>query len=112
MEPSAWGLDRTGGRLSMESVDLVALAAEHGTPLHVASVARLRARADELKAAFARYGAPVRVHFSYKTSYGRRRAPGVHGQGLGAEVVSASSLWPAPGLPGRADRLQRPAEDR
>ncbi|MFH1467105.1 MAG: hypothetical protein ABIO70_22165 [Pseudomonadota bacterium] len=102
MDPSLWDLTRSAGRLCWDGHDLCALAAAHGTPLHVASACRLRARCDELRGAFSGYPAPVRIHFSYKTN----PVPGVlqvlHGAGLGAEVVDGWELWLARrlGVPG------------
>lgn len=91
-DPRAWGLERRQGRLHLDGQDLTALAELHGTPLHVASAARLRARAAEFQAAFARYPAPVSVHYSYKTNSVAGLLQVLHGCGLGAEVVGLHEL--------------------
>jgi len=77
----------------MDGHALTNLAAQHGTPLHVVSARRLRARCSELRVAFGAYSRPVRIHFSYKTN----PVPGllrvIHDAGLGAEVVDGHELW-------------------
>lgn len=92
-DPAAWGLERRGGRLYMDGHDLTALAAAHGTPVHVASARTLRARCGELLEAFRGWPGGLRACFSYKTN----PVPGllrvIHGAGLGAEVVDAHELW-------------------
>jgi diaminopimelate decarboxylase len=92
-DPADWGLERRGGRLHMDGHDLVALAALHGTPLHVASARTLRARGSELLEAFRGWPGRLRACYSYKTN----PVPGllrvIHGAGLGAEVVNAHELW-------------------
>ncbi len=91
-DPGAWGLERREGRLRLDGCDLPALAAEHGTPLHVVSARTLRERVAAFRAAFAAYPGPVRVCFSYKTN----RLLGVlrvlHDAGCGAEVVDELEL--------------------
>ena len=92
-DPGLWGLERRDGRLWLDGHDLTALAAEHGTPLHVASARILRARCGELRDAFARYPAPMHVHFSYKTNPVAGVLRVVHDAGIGAEVVDGYELW-------------------
>lgn len=92
-DPREWGLERLDGRLHLDGVDLVALAQAHGTPLHVASAARLRARCQELRSAFAEYPGEVRVHYSYKTNAAAGILRVLHGEGLRAEVVNDYELW-------------------
>ncbi len=91
---STWGLSTTpAGRLAYEGQDLHALAAEHGSPLHVVLCRRL----DENAAAFTAKppGAEraPEVFYSYKTN----PVPGVlarlHAHGVGAEVISPYELW-------------------
>ena len=65
--PSWWSLARRDGRLQLDGWDLAALAAKHGTPLHVVSARVLRERVLAFHAAFAAYPGAVRVCFSYKT---------------------------------------------
>lgn len=91
-DPGAWGLERHDGRLRLDGCDLPALAAEHGTPLHVVSARALRERVQAFHDAFAGYPGTVRVCFSYKTN----RLLGVlrvlHDAGCGAEVVDGLEL--------------------
>ncbi len=93
MDPAAWKLTRRDGRLHMDGVDLVGLADAHGTPLHVASAATLRARCAELRSALSDYPATVRLHFSYKTNMVAGVLQVLTAAGMGAEVVSAYELW-------------------
>ncbi len=92
-DPSWWNLQRRDGTLRMDGCDLTELAAQHGTPLHVASARALRHRCQEVAAAFSGYPGDVRVHFSYKTSCVAGVLRVLHGQGLGAEVVDGYELW-------------------
>jgi diaminopimelate decarboxylase len=91
-DPGCWGLARQEGRLAFDGCDLPALAAAHGTPLHVVSARMLRARVRAFRDAFAAYPGPVRICFSYKTN----RLLGVlrilHAAGCGAEVVNGLEL--------------------
>ena len=91
-----------------DGIDLAALAAEHGTPLHVVRGDRLDANAAAAMAA----SEAADVFSSYKTN----PVPGVlarlHGHGIGAEVISPYELWLAMrlGVPGRPAHLQRAGE--
>jgi len=87
----------------MDRCDLVALAEQHGTPVHVASAARLRQRCAEVAEAFAGYPGRTRVHFSYKTNSVAGVLRVLHGCGLGAEVVDGYELWLAGQLGVAAD---------
>jgi diaminopimelate decarboxylase len=108
--PELWGLERRDGRLFMDGHDLVGLAAEHGTPLHVASAGTLRTRCRELTAAFAGYPRDVRVHYSYKTNAVAGVLRVLRDCGLGAEVVGGYELWLARrlGVPPEAIVLNGP----
>jgi diaminopimelate decarboxylase len=103
MDPRLWGLERSGGSLRWDGHDLCALARAHGTPLHVASAATLRARTRELQRAFAGYPGAVRPCFSYKTNPVAGVLRVLHEAGAGAEVVDGYELWLAQqlGLHGR-----------
>jgi diaminopimelate decarboxylase len=88
------------GRLSVGDVDLVELAAEHGTPLYVYDGATLRARARAYAEPLAARGG--RVAFALKAL----SAPGIlrvlHEEGLGADAASAGEIAAAlrAGIPG------------
>jgi len=112
-EPGWWGLERHAGHLHMEGVDLAVLARTHGTPLHVASAARLRSRARRLTATFADYPAPVHLHFSYKTNPVAGILQVLHAEGIKAEVVSPYELHLACrlGVPGADIVLNGPNKD-
>jgi diaminopimelate decarboxylase len=104
-----WGLDvGPNGTVWSDGIDLAALAAEHGTPLHVVRGDRLDANAV---AALATAGA-ADVFSSYKTN----PVPGVlarlHRHGIGAEVISPYELWLAMrlGVPGERLIYNGPAK--
>jgi diaminopimelate decarboxylase len=88
------------GRLSVGGVDLVDLAAEHGTPLYVYDGATLRTRARAYAEPLAPRGG--RVAFALKAL----AAPGIlrvlHEEGLGADAASAGEIAAAlrAGIPG------------
>ncbi len=104
-----WGLDvGPNGTVWSDGIDLAALAAEHGTPLHVVRGDRLDANA--IAAMAAREAADV--FSSYKTN----PVPGVlarlHHHGVGAEVISPYELWLAMrlGVPGERIIYNGPAK--
>jgi diaminopimelate decarboxylase len=92
--PSHWGLDGNDrASLSLGGVELSGLVAEHGSPLHVVSFARLRDNARRFLAPVSAASNGCEVFFSYKTN----PVPGVlaelHRAGIGAEVISHYELW-------------------
>jgi diaminopimelate decarboxylase len=93
LDPGLWGLERRGGALWFDGFSLPALAREHGTPLYVASAARLRSRAAQIVRGLAAYPRPSRVAFSYKTNLVAGIIQVLHAAGLGAEVVNGYELW-------------------
>ncbi len=104
-----WGLDvGPNGTVWSNGIDLAALAAEHGTPLHVVRGDRLAANAVAAMAA----SESADVFSSYKTN----PVPGVlarlHGHGVGAEVISPYELWLAMrlGVPGERLIYNGPAK--
>ncbi len=92
--PEDWGLSvEPSGALALEGHDLVGLAQEFGTPLHVVSANHLRRSArDFVAGARAAYPGIVSVHYALKCN----GVPGVLEQiraaGLGAEVCSSYEL--------------------
>jgi diaminopimelate decarboxylase len=92
MQPQDWELARVGGRLAMDGHDLVALAVEHGTPLHVVSAALLQRRCREFTDAFRAYPRRTLACFSYKTNCVAGVLQQVHRAGLGAEVTGGHQL--------------------
>jgi diaminopimelate decarboxylase len=92
--PEHWGLSvGSAGELRLGQVGLDQLCAEHGSPLHVVSAARLRDNARRFLQASASPGPSTEVFYSYKTN----PVPGVlstlHAAGIGAEVISHYELW-------------------
>lgn len=92
-DPATWGLGRRAGRLTWDGHDLTELACVFGTPVHVASAARLRARCARFSRAFSRYRGGVQIHFSYKTNAVAGLLRVLHSAGIGAEVVGGYELW-------------------
>lgn len=104
-EPSTWDLTRgaTGG-LEVAGVDVGALVAEFGSPLHVVDGRALDRNAAAALEPFRR-GDGVDVYSSYKTN----PIPGVltrlHRAGIGAEAISAYEFWLAVRLGVPDDRI-------
>ncbi len=90
------------GHLEMDGCDLVSVASEYGTPIHVVSFSGLSANCGRIAAALCESVGDVEVFYSYKTNC----VPGVlkviHDHGIGAEVISPYELWVALklGIPG------------
>lgn len=69
--PAWWagnGLRAEAAGLSFDGRSLRELAAENGTPLYVYSLAKVRRRVDELRAAFASRGLPFRLYYAMKAN--------------------------------------------
>lgn len=103
MAASLWGCEtNTAGHLGLQGVDLVELAARHGTPLQVVDKQRLQRNYSEFLGAFQALYPRTQLATSYKTN----PLPGVlaalHEAGSYAEVISEFELWLALrlGLPG------------
>jgi diaminopimelate decarboxylase len=77
------------GRLHVAGRDAEALAREHGTPLFVYDLVRMREQARGLEAAFERIGAPFRLRLAMKA----QRDPAVMAfvRGLGSVGIDACS---------------------
>jgi diaminopimelate decarboxylase len=80
------GLEVREGRLCVAGRDAEALAREHGTPLVVYDVTRVREQVRAVQAALAETGRPYRVRFALKS----QRAP---------EILAALRALGAPGTP-------------
>jgi diaminopimelate decarboxylase len=101
-----WGLEiGANGTLWSDGVDLAAVAAEQGTPLHVV-------RADRLDANAAAAVAGGDVFYSYKTNPVPAVLARLHRHGVGAEVISPYELWLAIrlGVPGERLIYNGPAK--
>jgi len=92
--PEDWGLSvGPSGALALEGHDLVRLAQEFGTPLHVVSANQLRRSAREfLAAARAAYPGDISVHYALKCNSVPGVVEQVRAAGLGAEVCSSYEL--------------------
>ncbi|MCB1734949.1 MAG: hypothetical protein H6981_11080 [Gammaproteobacteria bacterium] len=103
LAPSLWACAiNEAGHLSLQDIDLVELAAQHDSPLHVVDKQRLQDNYREFVGAFrARY-----PNTELGTSYKTNPLPGVlqalHEIGSYAEVISEFELWLALrlGMPG------------
>jgi diaminopimelate decarboxylase len=80
------GLEVREGRLCVAGRDAEALAREHGTPLVVYDVTRVREQVRAVQAALAETGRPYRVRFALMS----QRAP---------EILAALRALGAPGTP-------------
>src|SRR5215212_11842152 len=75
------------GRLSVGGIDLLDLAAEHGTPLFVYDEVHLRERCREAVAAFG-----GRVTYASKAFLCKAMAELVHEEGMGIDVSTGGEL--------------------
>ena len=94
MDVSIWGLGiNQKDHLVFGGCDIVELAKDYGTPLHIVDESKLRCNYRSFLKAFKNSYFKVKVLFSYKTNC----VPGVlkilHEEGCGAEVVSPYELW-------------------
>lgn len=94
LPPELWDCSiNAQGHLACGGADVVALARQHGTPLHVVDHARLAANYRAFVGAFRQHLPKVELATSYKTN----PLPGVlralHAEGTWAEVISHFELW-------------------
>ena len=92
--PSLWDMTvNAEGHLCVRGHDLVGIAEQYGTPLHVVDEARLERNFRGFLDAFRRHYPRVEIGYSYKTN----PLPGVlqrlHRWGAWAEVISHFELW-------------------
>lgn len=93
LDPGLWGLTVTPeGRLSLEGRDLASLTERWGSPLHVVHAEALRRNARAFLEADDG-GEPCEVYYSYKTNPIPAVLRLLHGEGIGAEVISEYELW-------------------
>ena len=88
-------LEARGGRLTMDGVDLVALAEAEGTPVYVYSARRIRDNAAALRAAFEARHANTRVAFASKACSLMAVLRLIREAGCALEVNSEGELWKA-----------------
>ena len=94
MNIARWGLAvNDAGHLVLGGCDIVGLADQYGTPLHVVDEAALRRTYRSFVQSFSASYPRVDVFYSYKSNC----VPGVlailHSEGCGAEVISPYELW-------------------
>lgn len=92
--PSAWDMAwNSEGHLTVQGCDLIKLAEEFGTPLHIVDSARLEKDYHGFLKSFRAHYPHVEIGYSYKTN----PLPGVleelHRLGAMAEVISHFELW-------------------
>jgi diaminopimelate decarboxylase len=105
LPPAHWGLDAHSEHgLSLRGVSLHALLEKWGSPLFVVDVVALKRNATQFRSQVAR---PLNldVYYSYKTNPVSFVLSTLHGEGIGAEVISAYELWLALRLGVPADRI-------
>jgi diaminopimelate decarboxylase len=86
----------------MDGCDLVSVASEHGTPVHVVSKSGLSANCDRARRSLQEALGDVEIFYSYKTNCVAGILKIIHGHDVGAEVISPYELWVALqlGVPG------------
>ncbi len=94
MDANLWGLGiNNKDHLVLGGCDVVEMAKNYGTPLHLVDARRLRSNYRRFLYAFKNSYGKVKVFYSYKTNC----VPGIlkelHKEGCGAEVVSPYELW-------------------
>jgi diaminopimelate decarboxylase len=85
----------SGGRLFLDGVDLVALAAEQGTPLYVVSESMVRERCATIRSAFLEKYADTAAYYASKAFQTLDMCRIVTEEGLGLDVVSGGELYAA-----------------
>jgi len=94
MDTNHWGLSiNHNNHFDMGGCDVVSLAKEYGTPLHIVDENRLRSNFHRFYNAFNSSYPEVRVFYSYKTNCIPALLKILHEEGCGAEVVSPYELW-------------------
>ena len=99
MNESAWQiagyLEAQGGRLTMDGVDLVALAERRGTPLIVYSARRIVDTARAVRAAFRAQHERTTICYASKALSAIKVLRLLRAEGIGVEVNSAGELYRA-----------------
>jgi diaminopimelate decarboxylase len=91
---AVWGIDvNAAGNLSLHGHDLVDIARQYGTPLHVVDRERLKRNYDRFYGAFASRYPSVAIGYSYKTNPLPGAIRVLHECGAYAEVISHFELW-------------------
>ena len=83
------------GHLAIGGCDLVALAAEHGTPLVVYDEGALRSTARAYRDAFAAHAPDAEVVYASKAYFGLAMLRLAHEEGLSVDVASGGELFAA-----------------
>lgn len=94
MDIRDWGFSvNDNNHLVIGGCDVVSLAAEFGTPIHVIDKSRLLQNYSRFRRAFENPYVGVEVYYSYKTNCLPRLLQVLHNTGAGAEVISHYELW-------------------
>jgi diaminopimelate decarboxylase len=88
-------LEAQDGRLSIDGVDAVKFAAEHGTPLFVFSEPRIRSNVQRLKEAAAKIELPVKLCYAAKANSNMAVLEAVRAAGSDIETNSGGELFKA-----------------
>src|SRR5687768_8177805 len=108
-----WSVSSNGdGHLMIGGCDVVDLAQQFGTPLHVVHEESLVRTFQAFRDAFLRYLPRVEVGYSYKTNPLPAVLATLHKAGASAEVISHFELWLALklGMPGERIIFNGPAK--
>jgi diaminopimelate decarboxylase len=90
MDGPVSGFDRRQGRLACDGVDLAAIAASAGTPVHVYSAALLGERYRQLDAPFS--AVPHRLHYAIKANATLEIVRRLRAYGAGADANSGGEI--------------------
>ena len=113
LEPALWDLvDDAERGLTLEGVALRDLVTQFGSPLHVVRAARLRDNARRFQSVPPGATRGCEVFYSYKTNPVEGVLRVLHGEGIGAEVISPYELWLAKqlGVPPESTIYNGPAK--
>ncbi|WP_110927551.1 diaminopimelate decarboxylase [Bacillus massiliglaciei] len=95
MELNGTGRVNERGHLEIGGVDVMDLAAEHGTPLYVYDVALIRERARGFKRTFEKLGVTAQVAYASKAFSSIAMIQLAEQEGLSLDVVSGGELYTA-----------------
>lgn len=92
--PSIWDLAiNQAGHLAIGKIDLLEVAKNYGTPLHIVHLDRLKSNYTFFLNSFSRHYPRVDIGYSYKTNPVPTVIKKLHDFGASAEVISHFELW-------------------
>lgn len=89
-DPTRFSVRRSGGRLTLDGVDLAELASDLGTPTYVYAIRQVCARYRAFRGAFT--GVPLTVAYAVKANGHQAILSALAAMGAGADVVSGGEL--------------------